>query len=57
MHDITIAPVLSALGAFDNMWPPLASHIAFEVWGPPETAHSGRDLGALLRVSHVPVHL
>lgn len=35
MHDVSIAPVLGALGVYDNRWPPLASHIVFEVWGPP----------------------
>lgn len=35
-HDIAIAPILSALHAFDGRWPSLASHIAFELWGPPK---------------------
>ena len=36
MHDISLAPLLGTLGAYDRRWPPLASHVAFEVWGPPE---------------------
>ena len=35
MHDVSIAPVLGALGVYDNRWPPLSSHVVFEVWGPP----------------------
>lgn len=31
-HDSTMRVLLMALGAFDNYWPPYASHSAFEVW-------------------------
>ena len=31
-HDSTLRAVLSALGIFDKVWPPYASHIAMELW-------------------------
>lgn len=33
-RDLVIGPVASALGFFDNQWPPFASHIVFELWQP-----------------------
>ncbi len=31
-HDSTLRAVLTALGVFDEVWPPYASHIAMELW-------------------------
>ncbi|KAJ9455928.1 hypothetical protein DIPPA_22729 [Diplonema papillatum] len=31
-HDSIVAPLLSALGAFDCRWPPYASRVVFELW-------------------------
>jgi hypothetical protein len=31
-HDTVIAPLLSALGAYDCKWPPYASRVVFELW-------------------------
>lgn len=33
-HDTTVAPLAAALGVFDCKWPPLASHLVFELWLP-----------------------
>jgi hypothetical protein len=31
-HDSTLRAILSALGIFDDVWPPYASHVALELW-------------------------
>ena len=31
-HDTVVAPLLSALDAFDCVWPPYASRVVFELW-------------------------
>lgn len=35
-HDTVIAPLLASLGAYDCLWPPYASYLAFELWTKPE---------------------
>jgi hypothetical protein len=35
-RDLVVGPVAAALGFFDCLWPPFASHIAFELWEPQE---------------------
>ena len=34
-HDTVVAPLLSALGAYDGVWPPLASRVVFELYEGP----------------------
>jgi hypothetical protein len=36
-HDTVVAPLLSALGAYDCRWPPYASRVVFELWKDVET--------------------
>lgn len=31
-HDSTIIPLLTSLGIYDGVWPPLASRVTFELW-------------------------
>ena len=31
-HDTTILPLLTAMGGFNEKWPPLCSYIAFELY-------------------------
>jgi len=39
-HDTTLVPVLSALGLYDDTWPPYASHLAVEVASKKSDPHS-----------------
>ena len=32
VHDTTVAPLLMALGVFDNKWPDFAADLAFELY-------------------------
>ena len=32
VHDTTVAPLLLALGVFDNKWPDFAADLAFELY-------------------------
>ena len=51
-HDTTVVPVLAALGAYDDHWPPYASFVAFELWGP----RSGQgELGGELGIGGEPM--
>lgn len=43
-HDATIAGLLATMGAFDNMWPPFTSAIAFETF-----RTKNQDMGLLRR--------
>eukprot|EP01116_Phalansterium_solitarium_P011686 TRINITY_DN2744_c0_g1_i1.p1 TRINITY_DN2744_c0_g1~~TRINITY_DN2744_c0_g1_i1.p1 ORF type:complete len:420 (-),score=127.77 TRINITY_DN2744_c0_g1_i1:484-1698(-) len=31
-HDSTVGPLAATFGVFNNVWPPYASHLEFEVW-------------------------
>eukprot|EP01028_Stygiella_incarcerata_P014570 TRINITY_DN984_c1_g2_i2.p1 TRINITY_DN984_c1_g2~~TRINITY_DN984_c1_g2_i2.p1 ORF type:complete len:267 (+),score=65.01 TRINITY_DN984_c1_g2_i2:744-1544(+) len=38
-HDTTVAPLLIAMNAFDNIWPPYASHVVFELFQEPKSGN------------------
>lgn len=52
-HDTVIAPVLAALGVFNNdmcTWPPYASRISFELWQKKQNSNSNSDEALHVRV-------
>ena len=60
-HDTVVAPLLSALGAFDDRWPPLASRVVFELYARVDerdqspalrVLYNGRDVTALVCPGH-----
>jgi len=38
-HDSSIAPLLSAMGCFDNEWPPYVANIAIELYQDVKNQH------------------